>query len=49
VRYTVHNLRHAYATRLDTETHGIYRVCVALQHANTAVTEEYLRSLGLEA
>jgi site-specific recombinase XerC len=45
----VHDLRHAYATRLYQETRDIYAVRVALNHANTAVTEGYLRSLGIEA
>ncbi len=47
-RYSVHDLRHAFAVRLYTETHDIYRVSKALGHAGVGVTEGYLRSLGLQ-
>lgn len=45
--YSVHDLRHHFATRLYQETKDIYRVSKALQHAGVAVTESYLRSLQL--
>ena len=47
-RYSVHDLRHAFAVRRYQETHDVYAVEKALGHANVAVTERYLRSLGLE-
>jgi hypothetical protein len=34
--------------RLHEATHDVYQVEKALGHANVAVTEGYLRSLGLE-
>ena len=46
-RYSAHDLRHAYAVRLYEATHDVYQVEKALGHANVAVTEGYLRSLGL--
>jgi site-specific recombinase XerD len=46
-RYSVHDLRHAFAVRLYLATHDVYQVEKALGHANVAVTETYLRSLGL--
>lgn len=46
-RYSVHDLRHAFAVRLYEATHDVYRVERALGHATVAVTEIYLRSLGL--
>ena len=46
-RYSVHDLRHAFAVRLYQETKDIYQVEKALGHATVAVTETYLRSLGL--
>ena len=46
-RYSVHDLRHAYAVRLYQATHDVYQVEKALGHANVSVTETYLRSLGL--
>jgi site-specific recombinase XerD len=46
-RYSVHDLRHAFAVWLYTETRDIYAVEKALGHANVSVTETYLRSLGL--
>jgi site-specific recombinase XerD len=47
-KYSVHDLRHAFAVGLYEQTKDIYRVEKALGHANIAVTEAYLRSLGLE-
>jgi site-specific recombinase XerD len=47
-RYSVHDLRHAFAVRLYESTHDVYQVEKALGHATVAVTETYLRSLGLE-
>lgn len=47
-RYSVHDLRHAFAVRLYQETHDVYQVEKALGHANVGVTEGYLRSIGLE-
>ena len=47
-RYSVHDLRHAFAVRLYRASHDVYEVEKALGHANVAVTETYLRSLGLE-
>jgi site-specific recombinase XerD len=47
-RYSVHDLRHAFAVRRYQETHDVYAVEKALGHASVAVTERYLRSLGLE-
>jgi len=46
-RYSVHDLRHAFAVRLYEATHDVYHVEKALGHANVAVTETYLRSLGI--
>jgi len=46
-RYSVHDLRHAAAVRLYTETHDVYRVSRALAHAGVGVTERYLRSIGI--
>jgi site-specific recombinase XerC len=46
-RYSVHDLRHSFAVRLYEATHDVYQVEQALGHANVAVTETYLRSLGL--
>jgi hypothetical protein len=46
-RYSVHDLRHAFAVRLYLATHDVYQVEQALGHANVAVTETYLRSLGV--
>jgi site-specific recombinase XerD len=45
--YSCHDLRHAFAVRLYDATHDVYQVEKALGHANVAVTETYLRSLGL--
>ena len=47
-RYSVHDLRHAFAVRLYEATHDVYKVEKALVHATRAVTETYLRSLELE-
>ena len=47
-RYSVHDLRHAFAVRLYQASHDVYQVEQALGHANVAVTETYLRSLGLQ-
>ena len=47
-RYSVHDLRHAFAVKLYTATRDVYRVKQALGHANVGVTETYLRSLGIE-
>jgi integrase len=46
--YSAHDLRHAFAVRIYQETQDVYRVEKALGHANVAVTETYLRSLGFE-
>jgi site-specific recombinase XerD len=46
-RYSVHDLRHAFAVRLYKSTHDVYQVKQALGHANVTVTEKYLRSLGV--
>ena len=46
-RYSVHDLRHAFAVRLYQGTRDVYQVEKALGHANVAVTETYLRSLGV--
>jgi integrase/recombinase XerD len=43
----VHDLRHAFAVRLYQATKDVYQVEKALGHANVAVTETYLKSLGL--
>jgi site-specific recombinase XerD len=45
-RYSVHDLRHAYAVRLYEATRDVYQVKQALGHAGVAVTEKYLRSIG---
>jgi hypothetical protein len=47
-RYSVHDLRHAFAVELYQETRNVYAVEKALGHATVAVTETYLRSLGLK-
>ncbi len=46
--YSCHDLRHAFAVRIYQGTHDVYQVEKALGHANVAVTETYLRSLGVE-
>jgi hypothetical protein len=46
-RYSVHDLRHAFAVRVYESTHDIYATEKARGHANVGVTETYLRSLGL--
>ena len=46
-RYSVHDLRHAFARRLYLESKDIYRVSRALHHASVDLTARYLRSLGL--
>jgi site-specific recombinase XerC len=46
-RYSVHDLRHAFAVRRYLECCDIYAVKTALHHAGVGVTERYLRSLGL--
>jgi integrase len=46
-RYSVHDLRHAFAVRVYQATRDIYATEKALGHANVAVTETYLRSLGI--
>ena len=45
--YSVHDLRHLFATRLYLETRDIYLVSKALKHASVAVTQVYLRKLAL--
>lgn len=45
--YSAHDLRHAYAVRLYRQGKDIYTVKQALGHASVAVTERYLRSMGL--
>ncbi len=47
-RYSVHDLRHAFAVKRYQERRDVYAVGKALGHANVAVTERYLRSFGLE-
>jgi site-specific recombinase XerD len=47
-RYSVHDLRHGFAVRTYQATRDIYAVKTALGHASVAVTETYLRSLGME-
>jgi site-specific recombinase XerD len=47
-RYSVYDLHHAFAVRLYEATRDVYQVEKALGHANIAVTETYLRSLGIE-
>jgi site-specific recombinase XerD len=46
--YSAHDMRHAFSVRLYRQTHDVYALKSALGHANVAVTEAYLRSLGLE-
>jgi site-specific recombinase XerD len=47
-KYSVHDLRHAYAVKLYKETKNIYFVKQALGHASVGVTETYLRSRGVK-
>ena len=47
-RYSVHDLRHAFAVRFYQVTRDVYAVEKALGHANVNVTEGYLRSIGQE-
>ena len=47
-KYSCHDLRHAFAARFYQATHDVYATKTALGHASVAVTEGYLRSLGLE-
>jgi site-specific recombinase XerD len=44
-RYSVHDLRHAFAVRKQRETKDVYAVKQALGHSSVSVTEGYLRSL----
>ena len=46
-RYYVNDPRHDFAVRLYQETRDVYAIYKALGHANVAVTEIYLRSLGV--
>ncbi|MGA2642381.1 MAG: tyrosine-type recombinase/integrase [Spirochaetia bacterium] len=46
--YSAHDLRHAFAVRLYQASHDVYQVEQALGHANVAVTEAYLRSIGVK-
>lgn len=46
-RYSVHDLRHAFACREYLKDRDIYRVSKALGHAGVSVTERYLRSLNV--
>jgi integrase len=46
-RYSVHDLRHAFAVRLYQACHDVYQVKTALGHSSVSATERYLRSLGL--
>jgi site-specific recombinase XerD len=48
-KYSVHDLRHAFAASLYRQTRDIYRVEKALGHASIGVTEAYLKSLGAGA
>jgi hypothetical protein len=45
--YSVHDLRHVFAVWLYQATQDVYQAEKALGHANVAVAEGYLRSLGL--
>src|SRR5208337_3996010 len=47
-RYSVHDLRHGFACRHYLAGRDIYATSKALGHASVAVTETYLRSLGME-
>jgi site-specific recombinase XerD len=47
--YSVHDLRHAFAVATYERTHDVYAVKQALHHASVAMTERYLRSLGVRA
>lgn len=47
-RYSVHDLMHAFAVQLYEATRDIYQGEKALGHATVAVTETYLRSIGVE-
>ena len=48
-RYSVHDLRHAFAVRLYEATRDVYQaVEKALGHATVAVMKTSLRSLGLD-
>ena len=47
-RYSVHDLRHAFAVRYYQATRDVYATEKALGHANVSVTETYLRSIGQE-
>jgi integrase len=47
VCFSVHDLRKAFAVRIYHETRDVYAVEKALSDANVAVTETYLRFLGL--
>lgn len=46
-RFSVHDLRHAFAVRHYTAGHDVYATSKALGHAGVGVTERYLKSLGL--
>jgi integrase len=46
-RYSMHDLRHAFAVRAYQVTNGVYAVKKALGLASVAVTERYLSSLDV--
>lgn len=46
--YSAHDFRHMYAMQLYQKTRDIYLVSRKLGHSNTAVTEIYLRGIGLD-
>lgn len=46
-RYSVHDLRHAFAVGLYQACHDVYQVKTALGHSSVSATERYLRSLGM--
>ena len=47
-RYSAHDLRHAFALRIYRDTRDIYATEKALGHATVGVTENYLRSIGID-
>jgi site-specific recombinase XerD len=45
--YSCHDFRHFFAVREYSQTKDIYRVSMLLNHKNVAITQTYLKSLGV--
>lgn len=47
-KYSAHDFRHFFALSEYTKNHDIYKLSKLLNHSGVAVTEKYLRGLGVE-